>query len=64
MLEIDKTKQIVEGEIRLLNEKVKDAYDDLESLSAKVKLWVSLNRVKVAVLAGSHVAAFIIGLIC
>ena len=55
------TAEVVEGEIKLREAQVKAAYDELESLSAKVKLWIKVNRVRLFIDAGVALVAFLIG---
>jgi len=61
---LDETKEAVEGEIRYRVSQAKDAYDELEGISAKVKMWIKMNRVRLSIDAGIAVVAFIVGLIC
>jgi hypothetical protein len=57
------TKDVVESEIKLREAQVKSAYDELESISAKVKVWIKLNKVRLAIDAGIFLAGIIIGAI-
>jgi hypothetical protein len=62
MIDLDKTKDAVEGEIRYRVSQVKDAYDELESISAKVKMWIKLNKVRLMIDAGCVLVFFLVGL--
>lgn len=55
------SKDAVEGEIRYRVSQAKDAYDELESISAKVKMWVKLNKTRILVDAGIALVAFLVG---
>lgn len=56
-----KTEDVVEGEYRLRMAQAKAAYDELESISAKVKMWIRLNKVRLMIDAGLLVLGVIIG---
>lgn len=56
-----KTEDAVEGEYLLRMQQAKDAYDELESISAKVKMWIRLNKVRLAIDAGCFVVGIIVG---
>lgn len=55
------TREVVEGELKLREAQVKAAYDELESISAKVKVWVKLNKTRLMIDAGVLVVGIILG---
>ncbi len=57
------TKDVVESEIKLREAQVKSAYDELEGISAKVKVWIKVNKVRLFIDAGILLAGIIIGAI-
>ena len=57
------TKDVVEFEIKLREAQVKSAYDELEGISAKVKVWIKVNKVRLFIDAGILLAGIIIGAI-
>jgi len=61
MKDLDIIKNDLQYQYTNYREKVSEAYDNCESVSAKVKLWVSTNRKMVLGLAISHLIVLIIG---
>lgn len=55
------TQDVVMHEVLLKRQEVKDAYDELESISAKVKMWIKINKVHLIVDAGILLAGIILG---
>lgn len=55
------TKTVVEAEIKLREAQAKAAYNELESISAKVKVWIKLNKVRLIIDAGILLAGIIVG---
>lgn len=57
-------KDLIQKEVDRVHKELDDLYDKAEGISAKVKLWVRLNKRNLLIGAGIAVLFFLIGLVC
>lgn len=50
-----------ENDVARIHKSVDDLYDKAEGISAKIKIWVRLNKVRMAIDAGCFLLGLLIG---
>ena len=60
----DVAKDLLNKEVARVHRELDDLYDKAEGISAKVKLWIKMNKVRLIVDAGLAILFFIAGLAC